>query len=171
MVVIKVDKVKSGAFKKKVRHLQNFLKDPFIGSSYNSTIKNLKTKWSVMATAAFYVRRDVWHMRCDGLIAKALGVKIVKRNQIVVYVEPVTRFIKGHDSSGGPVRNLTSLLFRGTKQSDGAYYARWDARTQSGIHRGISSSPMRNLWKRFHVNVRENIREAINRGLARSLKK
>jgi hypothetical protein len=170
MVSFKVTSVRSGKTERKINDLLKFLEDPIINSSYNKTVTNLKEKWARDSTTVFNVRRDKG-LACDGILAKSLGVEIKDKNSIVVFVEPIIRFRKGTRSSGGPVRNLTSILFRGSGSSFGAWYLRLDARGNAGVHPGISASPMRNLWKRFKLTVRENIREALNRGLARTLKK
>jgi hypothetical protein len=170
MVSFKVTSIRSGKTEKKIKDLLTFLKDPIINSSYNSTVTNLKAKWAKDSTEAFHVRRDAGYA-CDGILAKSLAVEIRDKNSIVVYVEPIVRFSKGTRSSGGPVRNLTSILFRGSKRSFGGWFPRWDARMQTAEHPGTSASTMRNLWARFKLNVRENIRESLNRGLKRSLQK
>ena len=170
MTVIRVTSIRHKNVKRKIDDLEKFLNNPLTNETYKRTIDNLKDKWAIESSKAFYVRRKAG-FRCDGILAKSLAVVIRNKNNIIIYVEPIVRFSKNTNSSGGPVRNLTTILFRGSKRGHKAWFPRWDARMNTGIHPGTSALTMGNLWKRFKNIARENIREALNRGLQKELNK
>lgn len=170
MTVIRVKSISHKNVKRRIDNLEKFLKNPLTNETYKRTVDNLKDKWAIESSRAFSVRRNAG-FKCDGILAKSLAVVIRNKNNIVIYVEPIVRFSKNTNSSGGPVKNLTTILFRGSRGGPKAWFPRWDARMNTGIHPGTSASTMRNLWRRFKSIARENIREALNRGLQKELKK
>lgn len=170
MVVIKVTKTKVGNVQKKIANLQTFLKNDLAREVYTKAEQKIQNKWKTDIPRIFNVRSSMG-MACDGILAKSLDIVQRGKNDIIIYVEPIVRFGKSTKSSGGAVNNLTSILFRGSKSSYGAYSPRWDARTQSGIHPGTSASTMRNYWRIFKEYAKKEIRKGINDAMKVRMKK
>ncbi|MFA5715488.1 MAG: hypothetical protein WC998_07100 [Candidatus Paceibacterota bacterium] len=168
MSVIKVKNTRIANVKRRINDLKVYLKNDAARDAYMRTEQKLQTRWKLDIPRIFNVRSSAGY-RCDGILAKSLGIVIRGKNSIVIYVEPIVRFSKNAMSSGGAVNNLTSILFRGSRASFGAYYPRWDARVQKGMHPGTSPSPMRNYWKLFIKYARIEIRKAINKGMKKKL--
>jgi len=161
---ITINQIKSGKFSKRIKKLDTFLRDPLAKSEMNKAKKNIKAKWKRDVAKTFSVRARKG-LSCDNLLSNALGIETKGKNSVVVYVKPISRGAKQRGDSGGPVTNLTSILFRGSRASFGKYYPRWDSRVQTGMHPGTSPSPMRNMWKRFREYSREQIIKKLQDGL------
>lgn len=166
---ITISEVKTGNIKKKITNLQKFLKAPVRKSEFNNTKTKLTNKWKSSIINTFTVRSRKG-LRCDNMLQNSLGIDI-KKNSIIIYVKPIQRASKGSSGSGGPVRNLTTILFRGSKASFGKYDPKWDARVNIGMHPGVSPSPMRNMWRRFIDNARKRVREALREAIKKEMKK
>lgn len=161
---ITVTQIKSGKFSKRIKKLETFLKDPLAKSEMGKAKKNIRAKWKRDVAKTFNVRSSKG-LSCDRLLSGALGIDIKGKNNVVVYVKPISRGAKQRGDSGGAVTNLTSILFNGSRASFGKYHPKWDSRVQTGMHPGTSPSPMRNMWKRFGEYTREQVVKKLQEGL------
>lgn len=169
MARITVKHTKVGGLEKRITNLKKFLEKDLVKDVYNKAEDKLQMKWRSEIPLIFNVRSSLG-LRCDNILSKSLAIE-QRANNIIVYVEPIVRYSKNSTSSGGAVRNLTTILFRGSRPSYGKYYLPWDARTQSGIHPGTSPSTMRNYWKQFTKYAKAEIRKAINNGMKKTMRK
>jgi hypothetical protein len=170
MTRIIVKQTSVGGVQKKIADLRKFMKNDLAKEAMLKAEDKIQAKWRMDIPNIFSVRSSQGY-RCDGILAKSLGIVMKGKDSIVIYVEPIVRFSKNSTSSGGAVNNLTSILFRGSRASYGAYYPRWDARAQTGMHPGTSPSKMRNYWMGFKKYAREEVRKAINAAMKKQLKK
>jgi len=161
---ITVNQIKSGRFSKRIKSLDEFLKDPMAKSEINKAKKNIKAKWKRDVAKTFNVRSSRG-LSCDNMLSNALALETKGKNSVVIYVKPISRGAKQRGDSGGAVTNLTSILFRGSRASFGKYHPKWDSRVQTGMHPGTSPSPMRNMWKNFKEYSREQIVKKLQEGL------
>lgn len=173
-----VKSIRIGSYKKIVTDLNKLLENPTIKAKFDKTENSMHNDWIMKCKRNFNVRANSG-FRCDQFLEQSLDLVIRKKNTFVMYVKPISRKTKGTNSSGGPVRNLTSILFvTGASSSDatsenwaGKYYPKWDCRVQTGRHPGIKVSIGRNMWKNFTREWQPKIRRALHDGVAEVVKK
>lgn len=170
MTRIIVKQTSVGGVQKKIADLRKFMKNDLAKEAMLKAEDKIQAKWRMDIPNIFSVRSSQGY-RCDGILAKSLGIQQKGKDSIVIYVEPIVRYSKSTSSSGGAVNNLTTILFRGSSASFGKYYPRWDARVQTGMHPGTSPSKMRNYWSIFKKFAKEQIRKAINDAMKKQLRK
>lgn len=170
MVRITVKATKVGGVQKRINDLRVFMKNDLAKEAMSKAEGKIQSKWQTDIPNIFSVRSSQGY-RCDGILAKSLAIVQQGKDSIVIYVEPIVRYSKNSTSSGGAVNNLTSILFRGSRASYGAYNPKWDARVQTGLHPGTSPAKMRNYWNIFKVYAREQIRKGINEAMKAKMRK
>lgn len=162
---IDVKTIKSGKFSKKIKKLDDWLKNPLAKQEMNKAKKNINTKWKRDVRKNFNVRSGKG-LSCDNLLEGALGLEFKGKNSIILFVKPISRGGKqSYFSSGGAVNNLTSILFRGSRSSFGMYSYKWDCRVQTGTHPGTSPSTMRRMWQYFTEYSGDQIHKKLQEGL------
>ncbi len=166
-----VQSVRIGSYKKIVKDLNKLFENPIIKSEFNKVENKMHNDW-IMKCDKYFNLRSGMGFRCDQFLKQSLDLVIRGKNKFVMYVKPISRKSKSTNSSGGPVNNLTSILFvTGSRKSFGKYSPKWDSRVQVGTHPGVSPSMGRLMWKNFTKEWQPKIRKAIHDGVEKTVKK
>lgn len=154
---------------KRIKDIKKFLGEPTRNNIWHRKLNGWEKKFSNDVDRLFIARSSMGLYR-DRLLNDALRINITK-NKFIVYIDSISRPTKEKGrSSGGAVQDLTTILFNGTGSSFGAYYRKWDARVQTGVHPGVSSSIMRNMWKNYKSYIEEQIVKTLNMLVRKKIK-